>query len=254
MAISFVIGRAGSGKTHRCFHAIVDALRSDPLGPPIYWLLPRQATFSAERELTCNSGLGGFCRARVLSFEEVRPRGARGLRRRGRCRRSPPLGRQMILGHLLREHQSKLKFFKSVAGQPGLAARLDATFSDFERAARTPPTSTPCSINSPAARRRSRRPARQGPRPAPDLRRVQRLPRPGPPRPAPPLVQVLSCISGSKLFKNATVFVDGFSEFTEYERRILAAPRQGLPARRDHPADRPDAARCWPTRTCSPTN
>ena len=44
-------------------------MRADPLGPPIYWVLPKQATFSAERELTTRSGLDGFCRARVLSFE-----------------------------------------------------------------------------------------------------------------------------------------------------------------------------------------
>jgi len=61
---------AGSGKTEHCFRSIVEAMRSDPLGPPIYWLLTRQATFNAERELTCGSGLGAFCRTRVVSFEE----------------------------------------------------------------------------------------------------------------------------------------------------------------------------------------
>ena len=71
MSVSFMIGRAGSGKTRRCLDAIVESLRKQPIGPPIFWLLPRQATFSMERELTCNSGLGGFLRARVLSFEQL---------------------------------------------------------------------------------------------------------------------------------------------------------------------------------------
>ena len=71
MSVRFVIGRAGTGKTRRCFDAIVEALRADPLGPPIYWILPKQATFMAERELTCASGLEGFCRARVISFETL---------------------------------------------------------------------------------------------------------------------------------------------------------------------------------------
>ena len=71
MAVRMVIGRAGAGKTHRCFRAIVDALRADPLGPPIYWILPQQATFTAERQLTCASGLGGFCRARVVDRKSV---------------------------------------------------------------------------------------------------------------------------------------------------------------------------------------
>jgi len=69
VSVRFVIGRAGSGKTKHCFDAIVEAMRAEPLGAPIYWILPKQATFSAERELTTRSGLDGFCRARVLSFE-----------------------------------------------------------------------------------------------------------------------------------------------------------------------------------------
>ena len=43
-------------------------MRAEPLGAPIWWILPRQATFMAQRELACASGLPGFCRARVVSF------------------------------------------------------------------------------------------------------------------------------------------------------------------------------------------
>src|SRR5438105_1517616 len=71
MPIRFVIGRAGTGKTHRCFRAIVDAIARDPLGPPVYWIVPKQASFQAERELTCNSDLDGFCRVHVVSFEQL---------------------------------------------------------------------------------------------------------------------------------------------------------------------------------------
>ena len=49
MPVQFVIGRAGSGKTAYCIDRIAQAIRQNPLGPPIYWLLPRQATFIAER-------------------------------------------------------------------------------------------------------------------------------------------------------------------------------------------------------------
>src|SRR5688572_26936217 len=132
MSVQFVIGRAGSGKSKHCFDAIVAAMRAEPLGPPIYWLLPKQATFSAERELTTLSGLGGFCRARVLSFDLL---GEEVLEACGGSAvpEVSALGRQMLLGFLLRRHQGDLKFFRSVARQPGLAARLDATFAEFER-------------------------------------------------------------------------------------------------------------------------
>jgi ATP-dependent helicase/nuclease subunit B len=136
MPITFVIGRAGSGKTRRCFDSIVQSLRDEALGPPIYWLVPKQATFTAERELTCSSGLDAFCRARVVSFEEL------GREIFSECGGSSipeitPLGRQMILGHLLRQNREKLRFFSRVARQPGLAAELDATFAELERSGKT---------------------------------------------------------------------------------------------------------------------
>src|SRR5688572_14401535 len=137
MSVQFVIGRSGSGKSKHCFDAIVAAMRADPLGPPIYWLLPKQATFSAERELTTLSGLRGFCRARVLSFEML---GEEILEACGGAAvpEVSALGRQMLLGFLLRRHQDDLRFFRSVARQPGLAARLDATFAEFERCGKDP--------------------------------------------------------------------------------------------------------------------
>ena len=121
MPIRFVIGRAGTGKTHRCFRAIVDAIARDPLGPPVYWIVPKQATFQAERELTCNSGLDGFCRVHVVSFEQLGEQiladcGG------GAIPQVTAAGRQMVLGHLLRTHVDKLQFFNSVARQAGLAA------------------------------------------------------------------------------------------------------------------------------------
>src|SRR5438093_2709773 len=132
MPVTFVIGRAGSGKTARCFNRTVEATRADPLGPPILWIVPKQATFTAERELTCASGLGAFCRTRVLSFDQLASEVFE------QCGGSAvpqvtPLGRQMILGHLLRRLQPRLTFFRSVARQAGLAAELDATFSELER-------------------------------------------------------------------------------------------------------------------------
>jgi len=132
MSVTFVVGRAGSGKTRRCFDAIVSALRDDPLGPPIYWILPRQATFSAQRDLACTSGLGGFCRARIVSFDQF----GRDVFETCGGNSIPlitPLGRQMILGHLLRKLEPRLQLFGGSARRVGLAAQLDQTFAELER-------------------------------------------------------------------------------------------------------------------------
>src|SRR4051794_35400611 len=105
MGVRFVVGRAGSGKSRYCFDRIVAMLREQPLGDPIYFVVPKQETFSVERELVCASGLGGFCRVKVVSFELL---GEDVLAECGGTAipQVTPLGRQMIIGHLLRRHES----------------------------------------------------------------------------------------------------------------------------------------------------
>ena len=223
MAVSFVIGRAGSGKTHRCFSSIVDALRKQPVGPPIFWLLPRQATFSAERDLACKGGLGGFLRARVLSFDQLgheimRECGGAGIPE------ITPVGRQIVLGYLLRRNASALKFFKNSSRQPGLAAKLDNTFREFERCGKNAAdldvllngmgTLSDASDGGGLIDKIH------------DLHLIynaytkymgqERL------DPHQRLLLTLKSLENCTLFHEATVYVDGFREFSEYERRVLA--------------------------------
>jgi ATP-dependent helicase/nuclease subunit B len=132
MALRFILGRAGTGKTRWCFDRIVQTIRDEPLGPAVYWIVPRQATFLAQRQLACGGGLGGYFRARVLDFQDL---AAEILAECGGTAR-PEItdrGRRMILGHLLRQLQDQLQFFRSVAHQPGVAAELDNTFSELQR-------------------------------------------------------------------------------------------------------------------------
>ena len=44
MAVTFIVGRAGSGKTARCFARIREMLLAEPLGAPIYLVVPNLAT------------------------------------------------------------------------------------------------------------------------------------------------------------------------------------------------------------------
>jgi ATP-dependent helicase/DNAse subunit B len=222
MAVQFVIGRAGSGKTRRCLAAILAALRDEPLGPPVYLILPKQATFQAERALACAAG--AFCRARVVSFEQL-----------GReifawaggnvIPEVTPLGRQMVIGHLLRQLKPRLRFFASSARQPGLAVELDAAFAEFERSGKTVAeldtiiddltVAGPVDVDGVSLLAKLR-----------DLRLVydayttflgqERL------DPHRRLQQVLGCLDGCPPLRGATVYVEGFTEFSDHERRLLA--------------------------------
>jgi ATP-dependent helicase/nuclease subunit B len=225
MSLRFVIGRAGTGKTHHCFRAIVEAMKAEPLGAPIFWILPKQATFSAERELMCNSGLAGFSRCRVLSFDQL-GRDVLEECRGGAAPEITPLGRQMLLGHLLRKLQPQLQYFTAVARQPGLAARLDATFAEFDRCGKDADTLR----NLADALRTSGQDDLETSLLANKVadfyllyrayREVLGQERVDPHR---RLEQVLACVHESRQFKNASVYVDGFLEFSEVERRMLTA-------------------------------
>ncbi|MEO6435845.1 MAG: PD-(D/E)XK nuclease family protein [Tepidisphaeraceae bacterium] len=257
MSVRFVIGRAGTGKSCRCFDAIVASMRADPLGPAIYWLLPKQATFQAERELTTLGGLSAFSRARVLSFELL---GEEVLAVCGGAAvpAISALGRQMLIGHLLRSKQDELTFFRGVARQPGLAARLDSTFAEFERCGKDPaalaevidqlgddrePPSRASSAGATAPRDASR--ARRDSsddytesdllrRKLSDFHRLFKAYRDtlGDERVDPHrrLEQVLSCIADHAPLRGATVYIDEFLEFTERERRMIVALAQSAAA------------------------
>ncbi len=71
MAVRFIIGRAGSGKTHRCLEEITAACAADPLGPPIIYLVPEQASYLAEKSLLEFGPVDGYTRAQVLSFTRL---------------------------------------------------------------------------------------------------------------------------------------------------------------------------------------
>jgi ATP-dependent helicase/nuclease subunit B len=225
MAVTFVIGRAGSGKTTRCFRRITEAMRADPLGPPILWIVPKQATFMAERELTCGGGLGAFCRARVLSFDQLavevfEQSGG------GAVPEVTPLGRQMILSHLLRKLQPRLNYFKSVARQAGLAAELDSTFAELERSGKDT-----ADLSELVAELEASNPADvDGGSLVAKLRDLHLLydayqkflgqDRLDPHR---RMTQGLDLISACPLIRGATAYVDGFIDFTANERQILSA-------------------------------
>lgn len=133
--LRFILGRAGSGKTHLLVREIAQSLRNDPLGDPILLLVPDQATLLYERLMACETAGGGYLRLEVITFRRLIER----LLREGGGSAIPeitPLGRRILIGRLLRRLQPQLTFYKSTARQPGLAARLDEAFAELERSGR----------------------------------------------------------------------------------------------------------------------
>lgn len=71
MGVSFVIGRAGSGKTQYCVDALLAELAREDDERRLIMLVPEQASAQMERTLARRSPRGGYWRAEVLSFTRL---------------------------------------------------------------------------------------------------------------------------------------------------------------------------------------
>ncbi|MGD8190790.1 helicase-exonuclease AddAB subunit AddB [Brevibacillus ginsengisoli] len=123
MAVQFILGRAGTGKTTTIVGQIVDQMESNPIGPPLIYIVPEQATFQAEYTLAASSASKGTIRAQVLSFGRL---AYRIVQEMGGSSLVPvdELGKQMVLRMLLERHRDELQLFQRASTQPGFAEKL----------------------------------------------------------------------------------------------------------------------------------
>ena len=137
MQIQFLIGPAGTGKTHRCLAEIRAELSRAPEGPPLILLAPKQATFQLERQLLADDSLQGYTRLRILSFDRL----ARFILEQS-GQPAPRLldeeGRLMVLRALLAKRRDDLKLFRASARLTGFAQQLSHTLHEFQQNLLTP--------------------------------------------------------------------------------------------------------------------
>ena len=135
MDVRFVIGRAGSGKTSLLRDLLVRYRQSDPLWARVIYLVPKQATFMTQRALALDPRLNGFIGVRVAAPDDL---AETALVETGSAAGAllDPVGRSLIIGHLLRRHEADLPHFGRSARTAGLPAQIDQAFSEFERAGR----------------------------------------------------------------------------------------------------------------------
>ena len=133
MAVQFLLGRSGTGKTSYCVRAIADALR-EPSDQPLLFLLPEQATYQAERAILSDPRIKGYSRLHILSFDRLQ------FFLLGRNTARPAIsriGRQMIVHKILRDNLDKLRIFGPSALLPGFAREMASTITELHRYARS---------------------------------------------------------------------------------------------------------------------
>jgi ATP-dependent helicase/nuclease subunit B len=129
---TFLLGPAGSGKTHRCLAEIRAELLKSPEGLPLVLLAPKQATFQLERQLLADPSLPGYTRLQILSFERLAQFILSELQAD-----SPEFlseeGRVMVLRALLIQRQNELNIFRASARLTGFAQQLSLLLREFQR-------------------------------------------------------------------------------------------------------------------------
>jgi len=135
MAVQFILGRSGTGKTSYCVKAIVDALLEPANNQPLLFLVPEQATYQAEQAILSDERIAGYSRLNVLSFDRLQ------FLLLGKNTARPAIshiGQQMIIHRILRDNASRLKIFNLSANWPGLGRQMAQTIIELHQYAKTP--------------------------------------------------------------------------------------------------------------------
>ena len=143
MAVRFVIGRAGSGKTDHCLQVIRRSLSASPVeGPALILLVPEQAALHTERALIAGPPvkgpeLGGAHRAQVCGFRRLATRILAGV--------GEPVpqaltanGRAMTLRYLLAGLADRLQYYRRLERLTGFIASLGRSIGELLEEAVTP--------------------------------------------------------------------------------------------------------------------
>jgi len=137
LALRFILGRAGTGKTRLCLEEIRKELRQAPDGPPLVFLVPEQATFQTEYALALTPGLSGMFRAQVLSFRRLAWRVFSEVGGAARPHVGD-VGKRMMLARILARRRNELRLFGRAAGQYGFSGTLAGVLSELKTYLVTP--------------------------------------------------------------------------------------------------------------------
>ncbi|OKP91165.1 helicase-exonuclease AddAB subunit AddB [Paenibacillus helianthi] len=132
MAVHFLIGRSGSGKTTKIWEDISSRLEAEPLGVPIIVLVPEQGSFGAEQGLLKTGKTKGSIRAQTLSFSRLAYR----VKQETGGSASLPIseeGKKMLIYKIISRRKEELKLFGQSSDRPGFVERLSQLHTELKR-------------------------------------------------------------------------------------------------------------------------
>jgi ATP-dependent helicase/nuclease subunit B len=135
MAVGFILGRSGTGKTSYCIRAVSQALAEGDKRQRLVMLVPEQATYQVERAILSGKRITGYSRLSVLSFSRL------GFLLLGKNSVWPSVSntsQQMIIHRILRENRNKLKALAPSVGREGLSREMAEVIVEFHRWGKEP--------------------------------------------------------------------------------------------------------------------
>ncbi|HBT73701.1 MAG TPA: helicase-exonuclease AddAB subunit AddB, partial [Lysinibacillus sp.] len=132
MSLRIVSGRSGTGKSAFIHQEIIEQLKTEPLGHPIFIIVPDQMSYSTEYELTNKHGLQGLIRAQVMTFKRL---AWLVLQETGGIARKEVngYGYRMLIRKLLEEQKSEFSLFRQAAGKRGFTEEIETLLKEFSR-------------------------------------------------------------------------------------------------------------------------
>lgn len=132
MSLRLLTGRAGAGKSAFIKQEIVQASVDNPVGSPMFLIVPDQMSFSSEHALTTTDDLHGLIRAQVTTFKRL---AWRVLQETGGISRQEVngFGYRMLIRRLLEEHKDELSLFRQAASKRGFTDQMEMVLQEFSR-------------------------------------------------------------------------------------------------------------------------
>lgn len=132
MSLQFLIGKAGTGKSSYILQEIASDLKNKPLGDPLLYLVPEQMTFQAEYELSYKYEIQGFVRTQVYSFTRL---AWKILQEVGGFKRThiTEIGMLMLLRKIVDDKKGDFSVFTKSSEGKGFLMQVETLLSEFRR-------------------------------------------------------------------------------------------------------------------------
>lgn len=132
MSLRIISGRAGTGKTALIHREIVEEVKSNPFGPPIFLIVPDQMSFSTEYQLTNHYDIQGLIRAQVMTFKRL---SWHVLQETGGIAKDKvdKIGYRMLLRRLLEENKDHFTLFSQAADKRGFTEEIEKIIKEFNQ-------------------------------------------------------------------------------------------------------------------------